>query len=499
MMKNLVYIQKYPWLTWLLYTMVTGIFYFSAAHWPLYSPFVVRPSGIDSFIPLWPPSAYIYITYFLLLPVLILLAHKQSLFVHVYSTALICGILNAAIFLVLPSSLDFRTAAPESSLLHLIQTLDSANSVIPSGHVALPFSIALACFIALQQSESRNARGFWKRMSFFYLAWALLISASTLLTRQHYMVDVLAGILFAALVSLFAPFPAAKRSGLQNSIALPTVVALAIEWVFIFLILLVTIRWWSWYTVIPGMLLLASRQHALLVLYHDAVHFLIASNKRLNDFIINASAGVPLQLPVHMYRALHLSHHKDLGTDADPEKVLLYRDQPWDYRPLNTSALLHQLAGDLFVINSLRMVWRYLGELRSQHRLKLTEMRFYPELLLMLLLFWISVAIAWYFAPETTLKVLVIWFGSYFTFTQLLQKIRSFAEHTSAEDDPELACSWSAGWLGRIFIWPYNINYHREHHKYAGIPWYRLPEVFAGTEQRKGNQLIEHLWKGNRA
>ncbi len=492
-MKNLAYIQNYPWLSWLIYTLITGVFYFSASHWPPYEPLIIHPSAIDAWIPLWSPAAYIYVTYFLLLPALIVIGRSRPGFSIVYGTALLCGILNAILFLLIPTALSSIPRAPDASLLQWIQTTDTPNSVFPSGHVSLPFCIGIMAFQVSKSRRAISATGFWHNVSLLYIVWAILISASTVLTGQHFTVDVLGGLLFAMLVTFFA-VQLYEQPGL--SLAAPTLAALALEWTFIAVILYLTIRFWSWYSVVGGMILLSTRQHALLVLYHDAVHFLITSNKRFNDFIINFAAGVPFHLPVHMYRSLHLSHHRDLGTERDPEKVLLYYDQPWNYSPLRTGTLVRQLLGDLLMANSLRMVLRYFRELRNGGSLKLEKTRFYSELPVMFLLFWGVAATFYYFHPGPTLKLLVIWFGTYFTFTQVLQKIRSFAEHTAPEDDPELACSWSSGWLGRLFIWPYNINYHREHHKFAGIPWYRLPEVFAGAEQRSGLDLVNHLWRG---
>ena len=86
---------------------------------------------------------------------------------------------------------------------------------------------------------------------------------------------------------------------------------------------------WLWHPLWTPlcMLAIATRQHALFILYHDAVHGLFASSIRLNDAIINAFVGVPQALPVHLYRALHLTHHRDLGSPGDPERVLLYAGQ----------------------------------------------------------------------------------------------------------------------------------------------------------------------------
>src|SRR5206468_2195644 len=204
------------------------------------------------------------------------------------------------------------------------------------------------------------------------------------------------------------------------------------------------------------------------------VHGLVARRRRVNDFIVNAAVGVPLLIPVHLYRALHYGHHIHLGTDRDPERVLLYRGQPWAFRPLRAGALIGQLAGDLLTWNGIALVIRYLRERRTREQLRLPRTRAYPELALQYLVFAAAISTAFVLWPVVTLRASLLWFLPYLTVTQLLQKIRSFAEHAAEDIDPSLSCSWAPVVLGRLTIWPYNINYHREHHSQPKIPWDQL-------------------------
>ena len=125
--------------------------------------------------------------------------------------------------------------------------------------------------------------------------------------------------------------------------------------------------------------------------------------------------------------------------------------------------------------------------------MKLRRTRAYPELAYQFILFYSAVALAFMAWPHAALKIAVLWFVPYVTVTQLLQKVRSFAEHTHAHDDPTLACSWAPGVLGRLTIWPYNINYHREHHARADVAWNLLPSAFPSARQRPGRELLFHL------
>jgi fatty acid desaturase len=268
------------------------------------------------------------------------------------------------------------------------------------------------------------------------------------------------------------------------------------DWAVIVASIAVAIRWWNVPVAAVAVAVIATRQHAILILYHDGVHGLIARTRRLNDFVVNAAIGVPLLLPLHLYRALHLSHHLNLGTDADPERVLLYHGQPWEFRPLPTWALLRQLAGDLFAWNAIGMTIRYFQESRRGGMLNLPRTSWYPELVVQFAAFYGAVAVSFFLWPTATLRAALLWFLPYFTITHLLQKIRSFAEHTTSDIDPSLSCSWSPGFLGRLTVWPYHINYHREHHVRPEIPWSRLPVEFPDARQRPGGDLLPHLWGG---
>jgi fatty acid desaturase len=362
-------------------------------------------------------------------------------------------------------------------------------------------------------------------MASVYLAWTLLIAAGAWLTGQHYLIDLVTGIAFGAAMALAvnallgaavtlgtseaterapageplapASSPARPRRRIERPLLHPaSALALGLEWLFILGAAAAALLWWSAPVALAAGLVIATRQHALLVLYHDAVHGLIARRRRLNDFVINTAVGVPLLLPVHLYRALHISHHRLLGTARDPERVLLYRGQRWSYRPLPMGSLALQLLGDLLGWNAVVLAWRYFAERRRGGGLRLPRTRAYPELAAQYALFaalWIAAAVLW---PAVALRVAALWFLPYLTLTQLLQKVRSFAEHTDDADRHARSCSWAPGLLGRLTIWPYNINYHREHHARPDVPWNRLPAAFPAARQRPGAALRAHLWSG---
>ena len=261
--------------------------------------------------------------------------------------------------------------------------------------------------------------------------------------------------------------------------------ALVIEWAII--VAAIGLALWSsspW-AYAATFLVVATRQHALLMLFHDAVHGHVARNRRVNDTLINLFVGVPTLLPVETYRPVHLEHHRSLGSASDPERIFLYAGQPWHYRPLGRGQLLRQLAGDLLLVNGIRtlVAWGRAGGLPSAA----------IETLFVMALWGAGLALLFWYAPGAALAAVALWLVPLLTLTQLLQKLRSFAEHglgpeaTAGSD--ELTQTWRCGWLGRLTIWPYNINLHREHHASPAVPWHGLPAQARPTRQREGHTL----------
>jgi len=268
------------------------------------------------------------------------------------------------------------------------------------------------------------------------------------------------------------------------------------EWLVIVATITIALRIDSIWALALASIVVATRQHALLILFHDAVHGHLAGNRRVNDALINLLAGVPTLLPVELYRPLHLQHHRTLGTAADPERRLLYARQRWNYRPLPAASLAAQLLGDLFLVNGIRTIVAWTRD-PLPARLAATT--------LIIALGWsAAVAAALIIAPRQTITIVLLWLAPLLTLTQLLQKLRSYAEHSGGPNVtrgwPHWTYSWRPGLAGRLTIWPYRINYHREHHEEPALHWHELPgRVTERREHLPGSRLIAVLMDTEKA
>ena len=76
----------------------------------------------------------------------------------------------------------------------------------------------------------------------------------------------------------------------------------------------------------------------------------------------------------------------------------------------------------------------------------------------------------------------LLWLLPLMTWMMVITRIRNIAEHAVVPDsnDPlRNTRTTRAGFLERLFIAPYYVNYHLEHHLLFYVPCYNLPRVHA--------------------
>jgi fatty acid desaturase len=457
-----------------LYLLGTGLLYGLATHFPAQAPLHVPSIHLDATIPLLPWTSVPYLSYFLLLPLLVYAGARRPWFAPAFFAACLASAVTLTWHLIVPTAAPRTPALEEASLLGLIQSLDSPLGAFPSLHVGLP----LALSVVLAAARTRWALA--------YAAWTAVLAIAALTTKQHVVLDILGGALVGLAAGAFTVACQRMRTDFR------TLGMLGLEWLVILLVFVAALRYDAGWGYALAFVLIATRQHALLMLYHDAVHGLLARNPRANDFLINALVGVPHLLPVEVYRPLHFAHHRELGTQSDPERRFLYVGQFWRYRPLPAAKLLVQLLGDLLVVNGVLTIAAWS---RSGMRPSFSGGTVAIGAVWAVLLACLAVAF-----PRAALIVAILWFGPLLTLTNLLQKLRSFAEHSGGPYEtpgwPHWTYSWRPGLLGRLTVWPYNINLHHEHHSAPFAPWHALPALAEPEAMHlPGHSLLGLIWK----
>lgn len=146
--------------------------------------------ALDRAVPLVPAWIFVYgsMYVFVLLPLLVI--RDRRLFRRALQSYVLVMLVAYAGFVAYPTITPRPAAVAGEGFaawaLRLIYALDTRYNCFPSLHVAHAFVSALSAYRV------------HRRVGVVATAWAALIGVSTLFTRQHYVVDVIAGTAMAA-------------------------------------------------------------------------------------------------------------------------------------------------------------------------------------------------------------------------------------------------------------------------------------------------------------
>jgi len=245
-------------------------------------------------------------------------------------------------------------------------------------------------------------------------------------------------------------------------------------------------------TLLLAIMVIGTRQLGLAILMHDASHGLLFPSQKVNDLAANWLCAYPTLVDVLTYRPYHLVHHRHTLQDNDPDLVLsahfpITRTSFWrkTVRDLTGQTFIRQYGGSI----GPGQVNYDDGELvDAKRRLNLARGPLVTNLVLFAGLTLIGY---WWLYP-------LLWVLPMATWRMWVTRIRNIAEHAVIADrnDPlKHARTTLANPLERLFIAPYFVNYHLEHHLYMWIPCYNLPkahnllksrEIFPDMEVRYG-------------
>jgi len=166
------------------------LLYLGAFHLRLRAPTVLAPSAIDEAIPFLPATIWIYTSHFGLLFTALWCCRDEDRG-ETLAAMLLAAALGALTFLCFPTELARQNPPVEGfqgALWALIYGTDVPGNCLPSLHAAL---------------AGLAGRALWHRGAAWRIAgplWAALVLASTLTTKQHIVLDAVAGLALVPLV-----------------------------------------------------------------------------------------------------------------------------------------------------------------------------------------------------------------------------------------------------------------------------------------------------------
>jgi membrane-associated phospholipid phosphatase len=180
-----------------VWLVVTSVLYFSVQAIVTHGYSFLTP--LDGMIPFVPEFVWLYHT---LIPVILVTTifsmQKRRVFFNTTSALTISMAVLTVFHLLFPSYYPRQEIEPSTLFsasiwfVELTREFDAACNTFPSGHVAFSW---ILYFCMLDSECVKKSKSFRNT----YLLWTVGISLSTLFLKQHYVFDVIAGIIIAYL------------------------------------------------------------------------------------------------------------------------------------------------------------------------------------------------------------------------------------------------------------------------------------------------------------
>ena len=265
-------------------------------------------------------------------------------------------------------------------------------------------------------------------------------------------------------------------------------IATAEEWAAIAVAIVLCAYYWHPVLYVIAVVVIGARQHALLVLGHDASHYRYLRTRRQNDLFGNLFLMWPTFASVEGFRKFHGTHHQFTNLPKDGNRQLWHThnaqgefEPEWVFPKTRAGLALMVLRRAAFLTGISWVIRGLIGPsfIPQPHWMRAARLAFHVSVVGALTYFGAWAGFVWY------------WLVPFCTWHIAAQYIRLICEHSAVEaDEDEYSVTRTTlpTWLEAIFILPRNIGFHIEHHWYPSVPFYRLPELHQLLMAREGFQ-----------
>lgn len=243
-----------------------------------------------------------------------------------------------------------------------------------------------------------------------------------------------------------------------------------------------------WPITIPLMVMvIGNRQLGLFILMHEGAHGLLHPHRQTNNLVARWLCGSELDV----YRPYHLQHHRFVQQSEDPDLVL---SAPF---PIKRESLRRKIVRDLSGQTFYKQRFGLLaGQLKARSKgasvLPLIRAEMQRQRTILLLN---AAGFAAFAAAGLWWAWVLMWLLPMASWLPLVTRLRNIAEHaliTQNGTDPlRHARTVRAGFIERLLLAPYWVNYHCEHHMFTQIPCWNLAAAHRILESRQVTQRME--------
>ena len=239
------------------------------------------------------------------------------------------------------------------------------------------------------------------------------------------------------------------------------------NWAFVAMIFYGVAVWTNVLTILVGVALLGGRQLGFAALMHDCGHRTLFSSNWANAILGQWLCAYPILSDLPRYAAGHQKHHAFAGTRKDP-------DLPnYQSYPISKESFRRKVIRDI----TGQTGWKALVATWQRGRNDLEKAPWKGNALLgHAIVNGFLFAVLFAFGEGL---LFLMWPVAYLTAYMLIARLRQVAEHGAVPDlydlDPRRNTRTTiVRWWEKLFVAPFQLNYHLEHHFQANVPCYNL-------------------------
>ncbi|MEM6331268.1 MAG: fatty acid desaturase family protein [Planctomycetota bacterium] len=258
----------------------------------------------------------------------------------------------------------------------------------------------------------------------------------------------------------------------------------------------------AWWVYAIAALVVASRQIAMGVLVHEAVHYSLFKNRLVNDVVSDLLLAFPVGMSTGLYRKTHLQHHRFTNTEDDLDLAAQREEAEWFEWPKNARQLCWVLLRSVTGAN-LHRGWAMFKHWAPWNHLRDPITPAFPlhtRVLYLANMAAVYAAFGWGFsvAPWQTLTVAALYVVPGVTLVNFAVRLRATAEHIGADNTEELRGTRTVlprPWE-RWIVAPLGVNYHLEHHLFPSVPGPKLAELHRELMTDEAFRERAHVTRG---
>ncbi|MCC2447567.1 fatty acid desaturase family protein [Bacillus cereus] len=247
--------------------------------------------------------------------------------------------------------------------------------------------------------------------------------------------------------------------------------AIGLDWLMVSISVCAYFLFPSIWVYLISILIIGSRMRGLDIMMHEASHNMLFENRKLNKWVTCFFAAFPIMISYQTYCKGHMTHHKYLWSEVDPD-LIRYRifglDDPEQNR---IRFFIFHFLKPLFLVHVPRYI---LGMVKvSMYSKDEPRLDRYARNI-----FWLAIIISSIVFGFWKI-ILLFWIVPFLTTFQILKYWAEMAEHAGLENEHEIFASRNSfgNWYERFLLHPHHNSYHLVHHLFPAVPHYNIKKA----------------------